>query len=452
MKSFRFAVLGDTHYCTMRGRSPVRPKSGPMPDYFRYTAMTKTVLPRLADKIAQSHADMLFSTGDLIEGMHGSDEQDHIDAVRLFAPCAPRFYLTRGSHDWKVCGAVEYRKIVYENCVFLILDYTDWGETQKRWLSSELAAAKTAKYVFLFAHAPLYLLGRHFFDNEPFRNEVEALLKQFPCDVYFCGHTHNQTASFHNGILQIAGSSQGFPDAPELPLTEIHAIPEALKENYIWGIPEDHAPAFFIVDVSAAGIVLTRHTLNGESGRLAITRRFEAPRKSSLPSYTRQCAPLHEEDMNQIRCGWVNIFSANKAGERGSALLLNGIFLGELPHGVCYEARHFRMLTQEAAASVGQSNKLEIVFPETGPFAVGSLSLTLLLLDGRVIRSSVAPECFVCGRHVDFTFAEPSSICVEPTQKVEVSLVFPPFEPDDSASERHIDITQQPRREREQPL
>ena len=94
MSSFRFAVIGDTHYCTMKHRSPEFPIGDyeRLPDYFRYSFMTRT-LRTLAERIRMEKPELLISTGDLIEG-GADDEEDVQAALALFAPCAPEFLYT----------------------------------------------------------------------------------------------------------------------------------------------------------------------------------------------------------------------------------------------------------------------------------------------------------------------------------------------------------------------
>ena len=401
MSSFRFAVLGDTHYCTFRGRPPLcRADRKHLPDYFRYVPMAET-LRTFADRIREARADLLFSTGDLIEG--GADDRtDEQEARAILNPCTPAFFLAPGTHDAPRSGPA-WRRIDHKNSVFLILDYTDWKMEQKTWLIRELEQTEKAEHRFVFAHPPLHLFGRHFFYNPDFCRDVEAILKRFPVDVYFCGHTHNQTVSFHSGMLQITSSSIGYPAMKTIALEELHAVEDDPENRYFWGIAEDSTPAYWTVDVESRSLTLRWHSLNAEA-EVRIPERRSAPEIRSLPPFVRECVPLTEADRCQIRCGWVNFFTANRGAE-GFHLQLNGIPIGRMPESRCYAARRFLMLPQEVLRSIGENNTLEVEFPQSEIFAAGSLSLELLLLDGRTIRSRVAPELFVCGSFPDFEYA-----------------------------------------------
>jgi hypothetical protein len=59
-------------------------------------------------------------------------------------------------------------------------------------------------------------------------------------------------------------------------------------------------------------------------------------------------------------------------------------------------------------------------------FAIGSMSLELLLLDGRILHSPVAPELFVCGESPDYTFASARAQRVTPGADLTITLAFAP--------------------------
>lgn len=421
MSSFRFAVIGDTHYCTMKNR-PQTCASGNqecLPDYFRYAFMTDT-LRVFADRIRAEKPELLISTGDLIEG--GADDYtDEREARSVFASCAPVFALAPGTHDAPRKEAA-YRKIIRENCVFLILDYTDWNETQKDWLIRELEESENAEHRFVFAHPPLHLFGRHFFYNPVFCKEMEEILNCYPVDIYFCGHTHNQSVSFHAGMLQIAGSAVGYAEQKTIPLEELHSVQDEPENRYLWGIAEDSTPAFWIIDVNGEELTLRWHSLKGSAG-LRIKRRFAFPELISYPPFVRERVPLTVSDQYQIRTGWVNIFTANK-GKNGFRLFLNGIDLGFAPESTCYAGRRFILPPQKALRTISPRNELEIIFPHSGTFAAGSISLELLLLDGRTIRSNVAPELFLCGEHPDFEYARSRAETVRPGERRKLPVTF----------------------------
>ncbi len=421
MSSFRFAVIGDTHYCTMKHRKPefLIGDYERLPDYFRYSFMTHT-LRTLAERIRKEKPELLISTGDLIEG-GADDAADEQSALDLFSPCAPVFLYTQGTHDQKRKTA--YRKIRHENSIFLILDYTNWDREQKDWLIRELEDAKDAEHLFVFAHPPLHLFGRHFFHNPVFCTETAEILKRYPVDVYFCGHTHNQGISFHSGMLQVVGSAVGYPEQKTIPLEEIHSIQDSPEHRYLWGIVEDSSPGFWTVDVEGESLTIRWHSLK-ESAELRVRKRFDFPEILTLPSFARECGPLTDADRYQIRSGWIHFFSANK-GAKGFRMALNGTDLGFAPESTSYAARRAVILSEKALRKITERNELELVFPQSDVFAAGSISLELLLLDGRTIRSNVAPELFVCGTHPDFEYARSRSIAVRPGECRKLAITFP---------------------------
>ena len=430
MAPFRFCVLGDTHYCTLAERAVVRHR-GIAPDALRYAGFTQEVLPPLATLIRDQNPDLLISTGDMIEGMRPNTDAgnaanlaDETSALSLLRPCAPRFLRARGTHDRRHPEREWQTVTLPGGYTFIILDYTHWDDTQRHWLRQQLDETDDAPRRFVVAHPPLHLFGRHFFDSVPFRADVTDLLRGHPVDAYFCGHTHNQTASFHDGLLHLTGSSIGYPVPLPPALDEWHAIPDALRDSYLWGIPEDFDPAFLLIDLDGDALHLTRMTLHGPAGRLVQRRRFAPPELLDAPPVERLAHPLRPTDQLQIRAARLNLFAASGADEATSRLTLNGHPLGPIPHGVCYEARHFVQLPQELLRDLSSSNVLDITFPDRAPFAYGSFTLTLELLDGRRLMSRVTRERFVCGDRADFSYGRREAIPVAPGQTVSVRLDF----------------------------
>ncbi len=418
MNPFRFAVIADTHYCTLGDRPPEGAGASweRRPDYFRYAAMTGT-LRTFADRIAAARPDFLVSTGDLIEG-GANDVRDEKEARALFARSAPRFYHAPGTHDARLRHPA-YGKFVHEGCVFLLLDYTDWTPAQRKWLACELEAAQTAPHLFVFAHPPLHLVGRHFFDSPHFREEVSALLERYPADAYFCGHTHNQAVSYHGGMLQIKGSAVGDPAGKVVPLEELHPV---FEPGYCWGIAEDSAPGFFLVDVKEDTLTLTWQSMRG-SAKLRVPARFAPPEILTLPPFDRELRPVREEELRRAKSGRLHLFTANK-GARGFSLALNGIELGLAPESACYAARRFVELPPAALQSLKIENQLEVRFPQSEAFAIGSFSLELELPGSPPLRSQVAQKLFIGGAHPDFTYARNRSETVEPEEKHILKLSF----------------------------
>jgi predicted phosphodiesterase len=427
MGSFRFAVIGDTHYCSLAGRPQTRRQQGlaTLPDYLRYAGMKERVLDKLAAKLSALRPEFLVSTGDLIEG--GADsEQDEAAALELLGAAVPKLHVAQGTHDRpKKQGQQSYYSFSHDGAVFFILDYRNWNQQQSSWFQHELGAAHKARRVFVFAHAPLYLWGRHFFDSPEFSRELRELFKQYPVDIFFCGHTHNQALSWHHGMLQIKCSSVGYPQQDVVPLERMHALaPEDGHNRFYWGIAEDSAPAFFSVDVDDERLQICWHSLRATAS-LRVPARFAQPEILSFPPQLPRNEQLSDWDFAQVRCGWLNIFS-NIKQENNSQLFLNGRPLGEIPANSSYAARRAAPLSEEAISALQQSNQLRIRMPDSPIFAIGSISLELLLLDGRIIHSPVAADLFVCGESPDYAFAAHRAKRVAPKAEHSVTVAFTP--------------------------
>ena len=414
----RFAVFGDLHICDMNDRElPADRAHDHVPDFPRYIAMAET-RRRLFAMAHAENPDFVIQTGDLIEG--GADSpRDMKLANRELSSVSPEIYRAPGSHDLYPPRKKEYFAFSKENSYFIFLDYTDWGKEQKDFLISELEKGKGYSHVFVFAHAPLYLLARHFFHPGIFASEVKDILSRYEIDVYFCGHTHNQAVSRHGDLLQIVCSSVGYADAPAYPLESFHRIGPA--DRYFWGFPEDHQPGFWIVDVNGEKVDCFWKSLCNQA-ELHLAQRGRAI--ESVPPHLDQVSTVLEEpDLWQIQCAWLNIFSAFK-GKNDSEVAFNGIPLGSVPENACYAARRFILLPQEAVSSLRNKNELSIRFPSEGAFALGSVTLDLLLLDGRRIRSKVSPELFTNGESIDFQYAVKYAAHAENGESVILSITF----------------------------
>ena len=414
----RFAVFGDLHICDMNNREIPSDRSlDRVPDFLRYIAMEET-RRKLFAMAHTENPDFVIQTGDLIEG--GADSPRDMElANRELSSVSPEIYRAPGSHDLYPPRKKEYFAFSKENSYFIFLDYTDWGKEQKDFLISELEKGKGYSHVFVFAHAPLYLLARHFCHSVPFADEVRDILSTHDIDIYFCGHTHNQTVSRHGKMLQIVGSSVGYEAAPALPLDSFHRIGPA--DRYFWGFPEDHQPGFWIVNVNGDKVDCFWRSFRNQA-ELHIPERF-GEITAVPPHFDRIPTELAEGDLWQVQCAWLNIFSTVR-GKNDSEIFFNGISLGHIPENVYYTARRFIILPQAAVSSLRKKNELTVRLPSEGVFALGSVTLDLLLLDGRRIRSKVSPELFTNGECIDFQYAVKYASRAENGERVILFITF----------------------------
>jgi hypothetical protein len=460
-KCFRFAVIGDTHYCWQKHHPAAWQRNGPasnIPDYIRYMEMLNTGGIPLLRKLADMQPELLISTGDYVEGgLNDKPEyaaEEILDGWTLLNQAGIPVMIAKGTHEGGIdtpggrafreqilpktaAGSVifrEYYRYDLHGCVFLILDYLQFepGGEQESWLIDELEqASRTARHIYIFAHPPLYLWGRHFFDTPGFAVRIEKLCRKYPVDAYFCGHTHNQSVSFHrtesngNGFLQLTGSAVGYPDMPVTSLDTYHRIAEYdTGDQYLWGILEDSAPGFFMVEVDGNETHIEWHSMTDSASLMLPARRLR-PVCLKQPS----CAPadhrLSDHDLYQIKGAWINIFSVIR-GNNDSEIKINGVALGAIPENVSYAARRFITLPEHAVNRIGLCNRVEISMPHLQVFALGSISLEVLLYDGRLVRSHVAPENMVCGQ-VWQEYRHPERFhYVKPGETVTINVIFNP--------------------------
>jgi hypothetical protein len=418
----RIAFLGDTHYCIPREASGPRLPLDRLPDHRRYTPMAESVLKPLLARIRQTGPDLLVSSGDFVEGMLGNRPDDArremVQGLSFFTDLGLPFLISRGTHDAfdlfaelavpamgkSVSGTFTKTYLRHDvgECTFLVLDYQRFavGNDQDRWLEEQLAeAAEAGQRIFVTAHAPVYLWGRHFFGEPALMLRLDELFSAYPVEAYLCGHTHNQIVSFHarqgtRGWLQLMASSVGYPAMPGLPLEQIHELADFGPENtYLWGIGEDSAPGFFLLDLTPDGMDLHWESVGGECRAFTVEELRTQPTCQNPEPMPETLTP---DDLFHIKSAVLGVFGYS-GNDPAGAVSLNDIPLGPLPANGAYAARRFLALPDQALATIGQQNTLTVRTPDLASFAVGSFVLEVNLLDGRTVRSRVAPEILVAG-------------------------------------------------------
>ncbi|MBT3375287.1 MAG: metallophosphoesterase [Lentisphaerae bacterium] len=420
----RIAFIGDTHYCIPReyGGPPVGP--GDLLDHRRYTPMTDEVLRPLLDQVRQTKPDLVISSGDFVEGgLGGFPEEarrEMNEGLAYFTQLGIPFLIARGTHDapqlfaelvvpamsQSTGGEAGHTYLRHDlgNCTFLILDYQCYaiGNPQDRWFEAQLSAATDAgRRIFVVAHAPVYLWGRHFFGEPALMRRLDLLLSTYSVDAYLCGHTHNQAVSFHarqteHGWLQLMGSSVGYPKMPPVGLDAVHSLADFGPSNtLLWGILEDSAPGLFVIDVNPDGMEICWQSVSGEKRRFAVEATRTIP---DAPETTHNGTrlPISDDDFCQIKSAVLGVFSYGQGGDT-TQIALNGISLGPAPTNGSYAARRFMPLPSLALCTIGRSNTVTASTTEPAEYAIGSFCLEVTLLDGRILRSLVAPEILVSG-------------------------------------------------------
>ena len=424
----KVAIIGDTHFCRkeMRGVPSERVPLHECPDYIRYSDMADSILKPMLLEIRKLKPDVLISTGDFVEGgMSGKEntyaEMEEAWAIMNSADCP--FLMAKGTHEnheayndivlaglsTRLGRKLENAYFSYRNgdCMFFFLDYLNYkrGGEQDRWLEENLknAAAENMR-IFIIAHPPVYNWGRHFFNEPEFILRMIELFDKYPVDGYFCGHTHNQSVSFHatgaegKGYLQVMASSVGFPEMDLVALKEFHSVAEFTeKDHFFWGILEDSSPGFYMLEIGDAGINLKWITYRGDAAAsLLIEGRRSFPDAVRLPDYRKTITGISEGDLYQIKSACLHMYGIYR-NVGSTALLFNGVPLGAFPTNPVYAARRFIPLDGNALKTISINNMLEMILPDEDNFVVGSISLEIVLYDNRIIHSEVSPELFVCG-------------------------------------------------------
>jgi 3',5'-cyclic AMP phosphodiesterase CpdA len=442
----RIAFIGDTHFCLPRESDVCREGLDYLPDHIRYTPMAKTVMAPLFRAVKATMPDLVISSGDVVEGGWRGDadreRRELRESLGWFQDLSAPFLVARGTHDARAAFAdiflpamaagsrsgKTYFRHDQGACTFLVLDYQDFaaGSEQERWCEEMLADARDRR-VFVIAHAPVYLWGRHFFGDPDLIRRLDELFAAYAVEAFLCGHTHNQAVSLHRrgrtrGWLQIMASSVGYPHMPCRPLKQVHALAEyGPGDRFLWGTVEDSAPGFYLLEVDDGLRRLSWHSVAGEK------RCWAFGENSALSAEA--CAAAAETtftaaDCDQIKAATLGVFSYTGAEPAGLVRLHNHS-LGALPVNPSYAARRFLPVPRAALPRIGARNRLTIALPELAEFSLGSLVLECTLLDGRVMRSLVGSEIFVCGERWREFPGRRHLVEVKPGQVVEVEIRFP---------------------------
>jgi len=448
--AMRIVFVGDTHYCIPREHTGPREGPGTLPDHLRYTPMTRSVLEPLLTQVREAEPDLVISSGDFVEGGlrgHPSSARREVsEGLAYFTELGVPFLIARGTHDAvelfaEVAVPAISRSIGREfaetylrhdagDCTFLILDYQRYalGNSQDEWLEAQLAdAAATDRRIFVVAHAPIFLWGRHFFGEPALIERLDSLLTAYPVEAYLCGHTHNQVVSFHArqgelGWLQLMASSVGYPAMAPVPVESVHCLADFGPDNtYLWGILEDSSPGLFIIDLKPDGMHLCRRSVAGEMREFSVAGKRTMPR--DLGGSRESPAEAVPEDFLQIKSAVLGVFGYGQSGPPGQ-VRINGVGLVGLPENGSYAARRFLPLPSDALLTLDRRNTISITTPELAEFAIGSLSLELTLLDGRVLRSTVAPDILVAGERWQRFPGARKLITCSPGDEREVTVTF----------------------------
>ena len=166
-------------------------------------------------------------TGDLVNDATDS-LQDAICRSRLSEIEAP-VYATPGNHDYMRITREDYiahrgydRFSFREGgCAFIGIDsncikdgLADVEAEQQAWLTKELSAAKSCRYIFVFLHCPVIRESidepeDYFNFSKEKRREYIDLFKSYGVNIVFAGHTHQEYDCTYEGIRFVAAGPVG---------------------------------------------------------------------------------------------------------------------------------------------------------------------------------------------------------------------------------------------------
>jgi predicted phosphodiesterase len=172
----------------------------------------------------RSSFDFVISAGDNVYP-NGSGRLFNSNFEQPFASLLKdhvKFYTVLGNHDVRdgrqdQCqyplfnmGGQNYYKIERGNGMveFFMLDSTDFGATQHRWLETSLRESK-AKWKIAVFHHPIYSSGTHGSDMG-LRKRLEPLFTRYGVNVALSGHDHiYERAKVQQGIQYFVSGAAG---------------------------------------------------------------------------------------------------------------------------------------------------------------------------------------------------------------------------------------------------
>ena len=418
-KAIRFAVMGDTHYVQPASHRNVLEygvQRGPtdLDDVRRHQWMTKAVVPEVIRSIAKLRPDFVLHTGDIIQGHHDSEEaggREAAEAVELLKGLNAPVFLTLGTHD----GTPEsvtvkehflpaigdslgeknprtYYSFSTGDTLFIALDYTTFraDSQQGRFIKETLSNADKYRHVFVFAHPPIFPVGRPFFADFEFSSFLKEEFMKNRIDAYFCGHTHNQVASIHGiggyYLPQLKSTILGYPDQSPISLTDVRPILKGPTDfHYLWGFLEDSAPSWWMVTVTGELVRAEWHVLGMGVQSVLIFGDGQMPKVMQEPALG-QSTILPLPSVSQIRSARLRAAGSGCRTKELYRVHLNGEEIGYLPTLDYFDCRQFLEIPESYWHLLKDSNDLEVSCGSE-PMCVGGFVLEIETQDGSWVRS-----------------------------------------------------------------
>ena len=444
-KEYSFAVIGDFHYAKRKHY----PKNLPGEcKVIIYQWMVKHILKPMLSEIKTSCPDFIVQTGDFIEGMIKNQRKAREqlkEALELLSSAKVPVYISVGGHEKYTIPRKSYKSIVipflsqqlnrnikshyfsfdYKGDRFIFLDTQGLKKDtpQARWFEKELKNYKKRGHIFVFGHMPVFLIGRVFFSEIGFIQLMLDLLKKFPIDAYFCGHTHNQSVlvTKKEKILQIMGTAVGFlkdrlspsevrkmenlpsgtsyyiPEEELIPLEETKTplLPRHLL-NYYWGYLEDTAPGWYLVKVKEKNVTVEWHFTGSGIRRVFFWEKPGEVKEIKIFREEIKKKKISKTDLNKIKSAYLYSSLWNsKGGEK--EVFLNGEKIGFLPAGTFYSTQRLE-IPKNKMSSINLTNQIRITNPNKEKFCIGSIYMEITLKNGVKVRSNVSQHIYATSK------------------------------------------------------
>ncbi len=216
MNPIRFAHVSDTHICRDYGKTQMK-------EVFAKCEDPADTLRRCLKKLNQEKLDFVLFTGDLV---HEGEKEDYDYFLRVVREALPdtRAVFALGNHDRKQpffesmgLEAQEAYCHVQEiaGLRVVVLDTSVYGqetgslrESQEQWLEGILKEGTPEFGTILAFHHSVAWRTKAFAmeTSENFRR----ILREYDIRAIFCGHTHENSVDFLEGIPQITADSTSF--------------------------------------------------------------------------------------------------------------------------------------------------------------------------------------------------------------------------------------------------
>ena len=417
-----FAVLGDTHFVKEDSHYKALKLGWPggvteWNDLMRNGWISRSVMPKVLERIASQKVDLLLHTGDIIPGHCDSDDAQVLEmehALELLDIAGAPFFFSCGSHDGSLgknddaaLKRTLYPRISRQlgrectrsyyafsrlSCRFISLDYTTWDDAQRDFLEGELRDAPPEEFVVVFGHPPVAPVARPFFTGDSYAGQVAELFSRYQVHAYFCGHTHNHAASIHrfgkNQTLQLMSTPLGFPDAMPTPLADVRPIlPREGTFRYGWGFLEDTVAGWWRVTVEEDRLTAHWYSLGHDLEGIAEVSRTGSAEFRQVPAVESTYGPL--PDLSQVERARIRLAGSGTNGAELGETLLNGRPLRGCAPLVYFDSRQFIDIPAGDFDCIRKENTLSVELRKQGD-SIGGAVIELLLRDGRIVRSGVS--------------------------------------------------------------